>query len=320
MVVYEFTVEDLARMRFAISPSFELVRSLQALRDPSTAALHLPWLRGLSGRLGGLDLEPVVALVPPSGYSPDFLTPPPTGPVGDIESDLARMRATPAAQVRKELGVFARVHRRRALAQPWLDHPRRELGRLTDTLEAYWERALEPVWPRIRAFLEADLAHRARRLTEGGPAALFEDLHPTLHWHGDRLEVHTTYDTTVALAGRGLLLVPSAFAWERAFSMTDAPWQPTVVYPARGVSTLWEDAGAAPEGLARVLGETRARLLAALDAPRSTTELARRLGLSAGGISQHLSALKSAGLVSAGREGRLVLYVRTPRAEALLAG
>ena len=320
MVVYEFTVEDLARMRFAISPSFELVRSLQAMRDPSTAALHLPWLRKLSGRLGGLDLAPVIALVPPSGYSPDFLTPPPTGPAVEIEDDLARMRATPAAQVRKDMEVFARVQRKRAFVQPWLDHPRRELGRLADTLEAYWERALEPVWPRIRAFLEADLAHRARRLTEGGPAAVFDDLHATLHWRGDRLEVHTAYDTTVPLAGRGLLLVPSAFAWERPFSMTDAPWQPTVVYPARGVATLWEDTDAAPEGLARVLGDTRARLLSALDAPRSTTELSRRLELTAGGVSQHLSALKAAGLVSAGREGRLVLYVRTPRAEALLAG
>ena len=55
MVRFVFAVEDLARTRFAISPMWELVGSLTALRDPSTAALHLPWLRSLSpsGPVGG---------------------------------------------------------------------------------------------------------------------------------------------------------------------------------------------------------------------------------------------------------------------------
>ena len=77
VIRFVFSVEDLARTRFAISPMWEAIRSLAALRDPSTAALHLPWLRGLSGRLGGIALEPVVALIPPRGYAPDFLTPRP---------------------------------------------------------------------------------------------------------------------------------------------------------------------------------------------------------------------------------------------------
>ncbi len=58
MVRFVFSVEDLARTRFAISPMFELVHSLVALRDPSHAALHVPWLRSLSGRLDGLPLSP----------------------------------------------------------------------------------------------------------------------------------------------------------------------------------------------------------------------------------------------------------------------
>jgi len=47
VVRFVFTVEDLARMRFAVSPMWEAVHSLSALRDPSTAALHVPWLRSL---------------------------------------------------------------------------------------------------------------------------------------------------------------------------------------------------------------------------------------------------------------------------------
>jgi len=67
-----------------------------------------------------------------------------------------------------------------------------------------------------------------------------------------------------------------------------------------------------------VIGRSRANLLSALDAPRSTTELARQLTLSPGAVSQHLSALRRAGLLTAARHGRSVLYIRTPLAERLL--
>ncbi|MCW2991429.1 MAG: winged helix-turn-helix transcriptional regulator, partial [Solirubrobacterales bacterium] len=166
MVRFVFTVEDLARTRFAVSPMWETVRSLLALRDPSTAALHVPWLRSLSGRLDGVALEPVVALIPPTGYMPDFLTPPPAGPLGDIAADLDALRRTPVRQIRHDMELFRGQHPRARVTEAWLEHPRRELGRVAATLEAYWERAIAPAWPRIREFLDADIAHRARRLTD----------------------------------------------------------------------------------------------------------------------------------------------------------
>jgi hypothetical protein len=57
---------------------------------------------------------------------------------------------------------------------------------LADSLATYWDAALEPYWPQVRALLEADLLYRSRRLTEGGPTALFADLDPAVHWreHG----------------------------------------------------------------------------------------------------------------------------------------
>lgn len=320
MVRFVFTVEDLARTRFAISPVWELVQSLQALRDPSTAALHVPWLRSLSGTLGGLALERAVALNPSRGYSPDFLTPPPAGPLGEIEAELEALRATPVAQVRHDMELFASQHPAVRAADPWLADPGAELARLADLFEAYWERALAPAWPRIRAFLEADVAYRARRLTEGGPAALFGDLHPGVVWGGDHLDAYSSHDAHIELAGRGLLLLASAFTWARPGTIDLPPWQPTVIYPARGIATLWDSAAASPEALARVLGATRATILASLDAPCSTTELARRLAMSPGGTSHHLLALRDAGLATSRRDGRSILYVRTPAADALLAG
>src|SRR3954447_9053818 len=140
-------------MRLAISPMWELVRSLAALCDPSTAALHLPWLRTLSGRLGGIELEPAVALIGVGGrYTPDFLTPPPATPLGDIRLDLEALRRTPESQIRHDMSLWRSDHGPVAVADRWLEDPGGELGRLVDAVEAYWDRAIAPVWPRLRAF------------------------------------------------------------------------------------------------------------------------------------------------------------------------
>jgi DNA-binding transcriptional ArsR family regulator len=111
--------------------------------------------------------------------------------------------------------------------------------------------------------------------------------------------------------------MPSAFSATLLFVIDRDPWQPTLIYPARGIATLWEDAVPAPDGLARLLGATRAAVLHDLGAPRSTGELARRLSLSPAGASHHVTALRDAGLLTARREGRAVLYVRTPLGDAL---
>ncbi|MET0770459.1 MAG: helix-turn-helix domain-containing protein [Solirubrobacteraceae bacterium] len=317
MIVFEFTLADLARTRFAVSPVWELVTSLRVLRNPEPAAQHLPWVREAMPVAAGLDLAIPFALTPPEGYIPDFLTPPPPGPVSALDDELDRMLATQPEQVRAELHTLFRGRDLPPRVAAFAEDPVAGLHELAATFRRYWDLTLRPYWPRIRALLDADLTHRAGRLTDGGPARLFADLHDGVRWAGDRLEVPTLYDGTVPLRGEGLLLMPSAFTW-RPFAITSAPWQPTLVYPARGIALLWERGTAAPDALAAVLGRARAELLAALEAPASTTELAGRLGRSAGGISEHLTALRDAGLVSAARQGRSVLYVRTPVADRLV--
>lgn len=316
MIVFEFTLADLARTRFAISPMWELVTSLRVLRNPAPAASHLPWVRDAMPVAAGLDLALAFALTPPEGYIPDFLTPPPARPAPALEDELGDMRATAPGQVRTEVGILF-PDRSPPRVAAFAADPVRGLEELAVALRRYWDLTLRAHWPRIRALLDADLTHRAGRLTDGGPSRLFADLHDGVRWAGDRLEVPTLYDGTVPLRGEGLLLIPSAFTW-RPFAITSPPWQPTLVYPARGVALLWARGEAAPDALAAVLGRARAELLGALEAPASTTELAGRLGRSAGGISEHLTALRGAGLVSAARQGRSVLYVRTPVADRLV--
>jgi DNA-binding transcriptional ArsR family regulator len=59
-------------------------------------------------------------------------------------------------------------------------------------------------------------------------------------------------------------------------------------------------------------------MLVELAAPLSTTDLSHRTGITPGGISQHLTTLRAAGLVTTHRRGRSLLNTRTPTAEALL--
>jgi DNA-binding transcriptional ArsR family regulator len=79
--------------------------------------------------------------------------------------------------------------------------------------------------------------------------------------------------------GRGLLLVPCAFAWPDVIVRTADP-QPTVTY--------------SPHGLG-------------LDATAPT-------------LSVHLKALRAAGIVTARRDGRSVLYHRTDLGDHLIRG
>jgi DNA-binding transcriptional ArsR family regulator len=267
-----------------------------------------------------MDLTPALALLPSQGYIADFLTPPPSTPLASFADELEIVRSTPTDQILHDIQMLLDDANDPETLEPFLSDPRGEVERLADVLQIFWQRAVEPHWPRVRSLLEADLMYRSRRLTEGGLEKLFGDLHPSVLWEDRTLTLtENKCDTDGSLHGQGLLLLPSAFSSARTWAMVEAEWQPTLIYPARGVGLLWESGErAAPEGLAKVMGASRAALLTDLDAPRSTSDLAERLGMTAGGVSQHLGALKDAGLVTAERNGRSVLYCRSAVADELV--
>jgi DNA-binding transcriptional ArsR family regulator len=316
VIVYRFGREDLLHTRFAISPLFELQASVSAVRDPGVHSVHLPWVRAARERLAGFDYAMLDALLPDRGYAPDFFAPPPRTPLPDVADELERVRATDPAQVRRELGWrFGGAVP--DVVRPLLDDAGRGIDTLVDVMAGYWERALAPWWDHVRALLEADIRHRAGRLAEGGALELFAELHGGVRWRSGTLEVEAAADAVVALDGRGLQLVPSVFVWPRTGAMFDPPWQPSLIYAPRGVGDLWTPSGEGPAALGDLVGRGRARILAALGAEASTTELARRLAASPAGVSEHLGVLRRAGLVRARREGRSVLYSRTAVGDAL---
>lgn len=315
MITIEFEPADVANVRFAISPLIELWQSVRALQNPATKALHLSWISDTRQRVP--DLSMLCALQPPLGCSPDFIHPPPATPLGDFEDELALMLSTPPDQVRLEVSQAHHPDSVPTALRLFIEQPDAAVAELSALLRSYWQLALAPHWERIRAVLQGDVLYRARQNADRGAQTLFADIDPTVRFTGHRLLIDKPWNRSVALNGRGLLFIPSAFVWPALAVIDDEPWQPTMIYPARGSALLWEPVHAAPEALGALIGARRAAVLMSLDAPRSTTDLARRLGLRPGSVSQHLAVLRDAGLISRHRVGRLVLYGRSSRGESL---
>ncbi|MEU6150421.1 DUF5937 family protein [Actinosynnema sp. NPDC047251] len=278
----------LAKVRFAYSPVFETVMAVDGLRVPGAHAVHLPWVAWARERLAAIDDLPVLLDLMAGPVKPAALMPVPDVRMPDLEAEL--------------VGLPARV---------------------ADVVRSCHEVLVAPHWRRIVAVLEADVHARAAVLADRGIGAVFADLHPGVAWADGELVLYgdsrPDRPHRVDLARDGLVLSPSVFCWPRAWTAADPVGPGVVRYPARGIATLWESEPAAPDELAALIGKTRAALLVLLAAPMSTTELATRLGVTAGAVSQHIGVLRGARLVSTRRDGRAVLHMRTARADALLA-
>ncbi|MDN0201203.1 DUF5937 family protein [Streptomyces sp. S.PNR 29] len=320
-----FSASDLAQVRFSVSPMWEVAPSFRLLLSGMPHPVHRLWAEQVRPRVvaAGLDRGWLAELIPPTGYVPDFLNPAPAGPAPAPAAEWDAILASPADRVRQDLDHLARHQGRLGprLRTLHADPPSR-LPKVTQEIERYWELALAPYWARIRAVLDADIFHRARTVAEHGAGRLLNDLHSSVSWNDNALTLVRGKRTMPRKsAGAGLLLIPSAFTGPGLRTRMRPPDPPQLAYPARGVGTLWETRPVTGvRVLTPVLGRSRTLLLTELATPASTTELARRTGLSPAGVSQCLTALRNAGLVSAHRAGRSVLYARTAAAETLLRG
>ncbi|MET8010015.1 ArsR family transcriptional regulator [Streptomyces sp. NPDC005271] len=316
MISFVLGVEDLADTRFAVSPLHETLLSLRVVRDPGLSAVHLPWRRSVLGGLGTLDTGLLMSLVAQRRTIPDFLTPQPTTFAPAFEEQLAVVRRASLDRVRHDLVEAHAPDPLPAALHDAITGDDASVVVLRDgvceLLRRFWELAIEPLWPRMRLLLEADMTYRARQLALGGARLLFSGMHPNLRWHDGVLYIDKMISRhRVAAAGRGLLLLPSVFAHKPAPPVSPQE-PPRLVYPSRGVATLWDTAPAAgPTALVSLLGAPRARLLCLLQEPLATVELARRLRVTPSAVSQHLRVLYATGLVTRARDGRQVLYRRS---------
>jgi DNA-binding transcriptional ArsR family regulator len=301
---------DYSRIRFAASPLWESVAALRAVLA-SRPPTHSPWVSRIAKRVRPLPLPGLRQLVDPNrSYLVDFLAPPPEGPEADFEAELTQMLETPSVVVARELSL-AGVNASRAEAAGVLD----QLG---EELRLLWRRGVLPDWPELHSLLARDILFRGRQLAREGIGAVLAGVHSSVSLHGNVIRIVSPRNSECTPRGRGIVLVPSVFAWPDLYVVDAPPWRPTIAYPARGVALMLEPV-AARNALARFVGARRAQVLLATREGATTGDIATALRVTAGAVSQQLTRLRAAGLIESMRAGRFVLHELTERGEAVLA-
>ncbi|MEU1128208.1 helix-turn-helix domain-containing protein [Streptomyces sp. NPDC005899] len=323
---------DLSRVRMATRPDalWETILSFHRLRDRRGSTVFGKWRAESRTRLNG-ETRLLSAVVPLRGYFPDFLTPSEGGadPLG-LDAGMEALRDTPAGRLHDEVALLALnrapAHRSpaagrsspAALLEALAEGRTEPLGRLISALRGYHRAAVEPYWPHIQASVEADRALRGRALLDGGADELLATLPPMIRWRAPVLEADYPVDRDLHLDGRGLLLQPSFFCRGTPVVYRDPSLAPVLVYP---VTHPGAPAFAEPgPWLGRLVGHTRSAVLKAIGDGCTTSELARRAGVSLASASQHACVLREAGLVLTLRHGSSVLHTLTPLGASLLRG
>ncbi|GAA4824823.1 winged helix-turn-helix domain-containing protein [Streptomyces ziwulingensis] len=318
MGLWLLDTDTLARSRFVISPLTETVAALIDLEEAvASHPVQQKWLTAhLTAYREQLARDAVAAAVVRAGFRyswiADFLIP---APVGDgtprVDEELRRVRTTPPATARADLTA--------ALGGGSLPHALRRDDlpeRSAALLEWVWTRTVLPDWERRRRVLEADVVARTRQLSDGGWAMALDGLRPRTRWlGGGRLQINAHDNPPRDISGAQLLFVP--VTPRRGWVTWDEPHRYAVVYPCSGVLTGEEDRPA-PQALRALLGPGRARILALLGTPMSTTQLVSLTGLALGSVGRHLKVLLDAGLVLRRRAGRSVLYYRSEAGDLLV--
>lgn len=323
-----FSREDILRTRVApaADPVWELVLSLHLLQGRGRDPLLTEWRRtvasGLRTDTTAERYRLLLALNPPRGYFPDFLTP--YASKEGLDAGLEAIRGTPADLLRRDLTRLAEENALPASASALARGEPEVLSHLTDSMVRYQSLAVTPYWSRIQAAVEADRARRARAMLDGGTEGLLASLRPNMRWADGVLEVLDYPDSReLHLDGRGLLLVPSFFCARTPVALLDPSLPPVLVYPVDRLGGLMPEPGsdadaAQREALAALLGRTRAAVLEAADEGCTTGEVARRLRISAAAASQHTTVLRNAGLLVSHRDRNTVLHTLTPLGRAVL--
>ncbi|GAA1590943.1 winged helix-turn-helix domain-containing protein [Kribbella sancticallisti] len=315
MIRIHFSAGDLARVTFPAEPEplWEAALAARALGDRAIPPVARRWRREVAPLIRP-SMRPLFKLIGPGGQFPDFLTP--EVPAPGLDSAVSVLMDTPAEVVQEALGPYLPteidLYMKGLLAGA--PESRRALG---NAVREFHQDVLAPAGVELERRYGADLALRSRALLQSGVDGMLTGLHPDVDWDAPVL---TTYGIgagptlDVDLAGRGLLLYPSSLTAECL--VLDAPdRRPVLVYPCADLPSA-DDVDV--DALAELLGRTRAAVLRSLTASASTTQLARRTGISLASASDHTRVLRNAGLLTTHRTAGTAHHSLTPTAHRLL--
>ena len=343
MLRVHFTHEDLLRVRVVptYGPLVEAMFGFRTLRTGQLGTLPDLWRRQVIRRRPRWAAPLSEVMGPESAFDIFTLVGQASTAAEGIESVVAMSRR----RLRTEIEATVDWRRRRGLdarrwPSAWVDSLAADAAPghiLAPLIDACWRALVATYWVDIDRHLTREVAARAQISATNGIEALFRSLHPTLRWRSHALEVltHPGPPADVHLHGRGIELVPTVFlsTIEGPFWNIDDPSAPAVLFypaircPADSVK-IFTAVSASPAGgnnsvagpLADLLGRTRAAALTAIAGGCTTTVLARRVGISNAGASQHASVLRKSGLISTVRDGSSVVHDLTPLGRSLLTG
>jgi DNA-binding transcriptional ArsR family regulator len=206
----------------------------------------------------------------------------------------------------------ARGPRARAFVEFILEQPVQAREKVRRLLEDCERAFFDHIWRRVVVDLQADARLKRDLLAGYGLERALSAVSSavTLNGSSTRIVVDKLQDNGTSARGRGVTFLPSAFGHPHLMVVHAPGWTPVIQYPAAG------------SAITDVLPlDDVERRLHALDSPirlrlvrslargqRTTAELADIWRLTAPEVSRHLAVLREAGIISAVRRGRYVLY------------
>jgi len=325
MIRIEFTADDIARTRVlpTLGPFAETVLGVGSVRMARPGRVSAPWQAATRGRYARAVADLAGFFSPTPTVQLDLFSR--IAPAAEFDEGAEGLLAMPDQAFRDEVEVT-----RCRTTPSWLRGiERAELParrRMVDVLERLHRETVLPHWAAITTVLDAERNRLQRLLVEGGVDRLLSSLHPLARWSSPVLELPaagrwTSEPQWSRLGGAGLLVVPSVFCAFGPVPYFPYDGRPGVLLypavPADELARLWAMTRSTT-ALAVLLGRTRAAALEAIQAGCTTTELARRIGVSPASASQHATALRDAGLVASRRDRNRMLHSLTRLGLALL--
>jgi DNA-binding transcriptional ArsR family regulator len=221
--------------------------------------------------------------------------------VDDNARDLARERA------------LARGPRQIAFVDFVLGNPPRARTLVRRLLEDCERAFFADAWKRIVSHLAADARLKRDLLARYGLERTLAAISPavSLSDSGSRIIVDKLLDSATSAEGRGVSFLPSAFGHPHLLVVHAPGWAPVIQYPVDTGGAVDETSPIddVQRRIHALDNPVRLRLARSLiRGPKTTTELANTMGVSAPDISHQLAVLKAAGLVATSRRGRYVTY------------
>ncbi|MFI9508693.1 winged helix-turn-helix domain-containing protein [Nocardia sp. NPDC052566] len=324
------TTEDLLRIRVG-APLGALGETMLATRTVQRggSAVYDGWRRQVWGAIPD-DFRILASIVPPDEAFIDLITP--TRGARTMPEGITALHLASREEIRREVKLAA--ERRDQIGKPfpaWAaqlpDRDAEAMRNVAAAVDAFHTVAFAGRWGHVQSFLDVTADRMARTMATEGVERLFGMLAPHVRWRAPILEVYTLsgcHDDHPG--GRGLVIVPSLFAGPAPIllhSTVDLDAPKMLIVPAlrdfADFAAAWGPRES-NEALIALLGRTRAAALETIAEGCSTTELARKLGVTAATASEHASILREAGLIESRRHRNSVRHQLTTLGAALLDG